>query len=118
MIQKQLNKVELANKFSSAVFFANNQEFMQGNKEDQGIATSCKRLIQNAMILWNYLFLSKMLSECKDPIEKDNIMNIIINGSILCWSHFNLLGEYDFTEKSSNKAAYFDLEKILELKVA
>ncbi len=118
MIQKQLNKVELANKFSSAVFFANNQEFMQGNKEDQEIATSCKRLIQNAMILWNYLFLSKMLAECKDPIEKDNFMNIIINGSILCWSHFNLLGEYDFTEKSSNKAAYFDLEKILELKVA
>lgn len=45
MIQKQLNKVELANKFSGVVFFANNKEFMQGSKEDQEIATNCKRLI-------------------------------------------------------------------------
>ena len=37
MIQKQLNKVELANKFSAAVFFANNQEFMQTAREDQEI---------------------------------------------------------------------------------
>lgn len=117
MIQKQLNKVELANKFSKAVFFANNQEFLQTTKEDQEIATSCKRLIQNAIILWNYLFLSKMLAECKDPIERDNIINIIINGSILCWAHFNLLGEYDFSEKPA-KEEYFDLGQILELKVA
>jgi TnpA family transposase len=118
MIQKQLNKVELANKFSAAIFFANNQEFSQSSKEDQEIAANCKRLIQNAIILWNYLYLSKMLVECKDPIKKDHIINIIVNGSILCWSHFNLLGEYDFSEKLANKKNYFDLEQILELKVA
>jgi len=117
MIQKQLNKVELANKFSGAVFFANNQEFLQTTKEDQEIAASCKRLIQNAIILWNYLFLSKMLAECKDPIARDKIMDIIINGSILCWGHFNFFGEYDFSEKPA-KEAYFDLGQILELKVA
>lgn len=44
-------------------------------------------------------------------------MNIIINGSILCWAHFNLLGEYDFSEKSA-KNSYFNMEQILELKVA
>ena len=75
-------------------------------------------MIQNAIILWNYLYLSKMLVECKDPIKKDHIINIIVNGSILCWSHFNLLGEYDFSEKLANKKNYFDLEQILELKVA
>jgi TnpA family transposase len=118
MIQKQLNKIELANKFSGAVFFANNQEFMQPTREDQEIATSCKRLIQNAIILWNYLFLSKMLAECKDSITRDNIINIIVNGSILCWGHFNLLGEYDFSEKPEKDNIYFDLEQILALKVA
>ena len=119
MIQKQLNKVELSNKFSSAVFFANNQEFAQTTKEDQEIATSCKRLIQNAIILWNYLFLSKLLAECKDPVTKDNMISIIINGSILSWSHYNFHGEYDFFEKSVNDDSFsFDLEKILELKVA
>jgi hypothetical protein len=50
-------------------------------------------------------------------LERDNIMNIIINGSILCWAHFNLLGEYDFSEKPA-KEEYFDLGQILELKVA
>ncbi len=118
MIQKQLNKVELANKFSAAIFFANNQEFSQSSKEDQEIATSCKRLIQNAIILWNYLYLSKILAECKDSIKRDLIIDIIVNGSILCWSHFNFLGEYDFTEKPTNKKNYFNLEQILELKVA
>jgi hypothetical protein len=118
-IQKQLNIVELANKFSHAVFFANNHEFSQEDKVDQEIAISCKRLIQNAMILWNYLFLSKLLAECKVPADKDNIISIIINGSILTWSHYNLHGEYDFFKKSVNDDSFhFDLEKILELKVA
>jgi len=68
--------------------------------------------------LWNYLYLSKILTECKDSIKRDFIIDIIVNGSILCWSHFNFLGEYDFTEKPENKKNHFDLEQILELKVA
>ena len=98
---------------------ANNQEFSQTTKEEQEIATSCKRLIQNAMILWNYLFLSKLLAECNDPAEKDKIISIIINGSILTWSHYNMNGEYDFFEKSANDDSfYFDLDKLLEFQIA
>jgi TnpA family transposase len=40
-IEKQLNKIELANRFSKAVFFANNQEFQDGSLEEQEIATAC-----------------------------------------------------------------------------
>lgn len=54
-IEKQLNKVELSNKFSKAVFFANNQEFKCGTKEEQEISAACKVLIQNIIVLWNYL---------------------------------------------------------------
>ena len=45
-IEKQLNKTELTNKFSKAVFFANNQEFKQGEKEEQEIAAAvrCEKL--------------------------------------------------------------------------
>ena len=39
-ISKQLNKVELANRFSKAVFFANNQEFQDGSREEQEVATA------------------------------------------------------------------------------
>lgn len=61
-VEKQLNKVELSNKFSKAVFFANNQEFKQGDVGDQKIATACKVLIQNVILLWNYLYLSQLLA--------------------------------------------------------
>ena len=53
-IEKQLNKIESANRFSKAVFFGNNAEFIFATQEEQNIANNCKRLIQNAVILWNY----------------------------------------------------------------
>ena len=39
-IEKQLNKVELANKFTRAVAVGNPREFTQGEKEEQEIAES------------------------------------------------------------------------------
>jgi len=117
MIQKQLNKVELCNKFSSAVFFANNQEFNFTTKEEQEIAMHCKRLIQNAIILWNYLYLSKLLDEA-DSTEKAELLEVIRQGSILIWQHINLHGEYDFTKKAANADSFFDMEKLLMLKVS
>ena len=44
-IEKQLNKIESAQKFSKAVSFGHNQEFMQGEKEEQEITAGCRRLI-------------------------------------------------------------------------
>ena len=75
-IEKQLNKVESANRFSKAVFFGNNAEFIFATQEEQNIANNCKRLIQNAIILWNYLYIDKKLQEVK--------------------SQFNFYGTYDF----------------------
>jgi len=57
-IEKQLNKVELANRFTRAIAVGNPREFTQGDKEDQEIAESCNRLIKNSIICWNYLYLS------------------------------------------------------------
>ena len=62
-IEKQLNKVEASNRFSKAVFFGNNQEFTVSTSEEQNIANNSKRLIQNAIILWNYLYLTKKLQQ-------------------------------------------------------
>lgn len=44
-IEKQLNRIELSNKFSKAVFFANGGEFSQAELEDQASATACKVII-------------------------------------------------------------------------
>ena len=83
--------MELANKFSAAVFFANNQEFQVGTKEEQEIATACKVLIQNAIVLWNYLYLSQRLSSTADPNDRQDMLEAITGGSIIAWAHVNLI---------------------------
>jgi len=115
-IEKQLNKVELANKFSAAVFFANNQEFQVGTKEEQEIATACKVLIQNAIVLWNYLYLSQRLSSTADPNDRRDMLEAITGGSIIAWAHVNMQGEYDFTCPAANDDV-FDMPSILALKL-
>jgi len=115
-IEKQLNKVELANKFSKAVFFANNQEFQSGSREEQEISTACKVLIQNTIVLWNTLYLSQQLSNTRDTKERSEMLKAITSGSLLTWQHINLQGEYDFRQAAANDVS-FDLARILALKL-
>ena len=116
-IEKQLNKIELANRFSKAVFFADNQEFQDGSLEEQEIATACKVLIQNAIVLWNTLYLSQQLSNTSNTEEHDEMLNAIKSGSLLTWQHVNMQGEYDFRRVAANDEA-FDMGKILALRLA
>lgn len=67
----------------------NDHAFSQGEKEDQDIAEGCRRLIKNTLIGWNYLYLTKELMEA------------IRNDSVMRWSHFNLQGEYDFSDEKN-----------------
>lgn len=97
-IEKQLNKVEASNRFSKAVFFGNNAEFIFASQEEQNIANNCKRLIQNAVILWNYLYIDKKIRDAKSQEQKDEIIDAIKNSSIIHWSFFNFFGTYDFTQ--------------------
>lgn len=98
-IEKQLNKVELANKFTRAVAVGNPREFTQGEKEEQEIAESCNRLIKNAIIYWNYLYLDQKLNRLETQEAKDRLLKAITSHSIVTWGHFNFLGEYDFSDE-------------------
>ena len=62
-IEKLLSHIELMNRFSKAVFFGNNQEFQVATKEEQEKIILCRRLIQNSIVLWNYLYLSDLLTK-------------------------------------------------------
>ncbi len=115
-IEKQLNKVELSNKFAKAVFFANNREFQQGEPEHQKILTSCMVLIQNAIVLWNYLYLSQLLANNPNIKQRQQIVDSIKRGSMIAWQHVNLHGEYDFTKHAANDT-FFNFAKIFALKV-
>lgn len=66
VIEKQLNKVELANKFTRAVAVGSPREFTQVEKEEQEIAESCNRLIKNSIICWNYLYLARQIEKAPD----------------------------------------------------
>jgi TnpA family transposase len=57
--EKPLNKGENANKFSRAVAFGNNQEFLHGDKGEQEIAEGCRRLINNSIIRRNDLYCTR-----------------------------------------------------------
>ena len=115
-IEKQLNRVELSNKLAKAIFFANNQEIQEGEKDEQDLSAACKMLIQNAIVLWNYLYLSEYLVNLNDVEERANAAQSILNGSVLTWRHINLHGEYDFTRDSANDDK-FDLDRILALSI-
>ncbi len=73
-------------------------------------------LIQNAIVLWNYLYLSELLANTVDPEQRKQMLAFIKKGSIMTWQHINLHGEYDFSKQAANDRA-FDLEKILALKI-
>ena len=116
-IEKQLNRIESSNKFAKAIFYANNSEFKQSDPEEQNVAVACKVLIQNSIVLWDYLYLSQLLTNCADEKERAEMVSLIREGSVLTWSHVNLHGEFDFKRKAANES-FFNLAKILALKLS
>ena len=98
-IEKQLNKVELANRFSRAVAVGNPREFTQAEKEEQEIAESCNRLIKNSIICWNYLYLARQIEKTTDAETRKMLLRTIATHSPMSWAHINMLGEYDFSDE-------------------
>ena len=117
-IEKQLNKQESSNKFGKAVFHGNDREFRQGTKEEQMIAEGCKRLIENSIICWNYLYLSQLLFDAGINGEQEHIINTIKNGSVVTWQHINLQGEYNFSDDYLKDAFEFGIDDLLSLQIA
>ncbi|MBW2582770.1 MAG: Tn3 family transposase, partial [Deltaproteobacteria bacterium] len=99
MIERQLNKIEQAHRFTRAVSIGNPREFIQAEKQEQEIAEGCKRLIKNSITCWNYLYLSQKLEKNDLPETREVILKAIASGSVISWQHINLLGEYDFSEE-------------------
>ena len=97
-IEKQLNNVELVNRFTRAVAVGDPRGYSQGEKEEQEISESCNRLIKNAIICWNYLYLSDKLARLEKHQEQRQILiSTITRHSVMSWAHINMLGEYDFS---------------------
>ena len=116
-IEKQLNKGELANRFSSAITFVNNQEIVQNLQEDQEIAVMCRLILQNIIILWNYTELTKLIMRSNKDRQQEILANLI-QGSIIAWGHVNLLGLYDFRDLNGANDNEFNPNDFIEFKIA
>ncbi|HJY83302.1 MAG TPA: Tn3 family transposase, partial [Candidatus Binatia bacterium] len=97
-IEKQLNKGENGHQFSRAVGFGHNQEFLQGEKIEQEIAEGCRRLIKNAIVCWNYLYLTQQILAEPNETRRQAMLTAVQHGSVSSWRHVNLYGEYDFSD--------------------
>ena len=80
-VEKQLGHIEMMNRFAKAIFFGNNQEFTVATKDEQERIILCRRLIQNAVVLWNYLYLSDLLARKESPKELAEMIEVIRNGT-------------------------------------
>jgi len=116
-VEKQLNRIEHSHRLSRAVNLANPYHLSFSDKQEQEIAEDCRRLIKNAIICWNYLYLSQKLSDENNFSRKRQLFEAIRNGSVVCWRHINMLGEYDFSEQKLQDSFGFQLPKILTLDV-
>ena len=114
-IEKQLNKLESSNKLAKAVFYGNNQEFQYATKEEQCIAESCKRLIENTIICWNYLYLAEKIRLAENEDERNKIYQAIKSKSVITWKHINLQGEYDFSDEKLKNTINFNILELLKL---
>jgi TnpA family transposase len=115
-IEKQLNKGELANKFATAVSFAN-QEMTEAYQEDQEVVAMCKTILQNIIILWNYVELTKIIMR-SDKVDREALLNSITNASIITWQHVNMLGVYDFSNLIAANDNVYTLDEVINYKVA
>lgn len=86
-IEKQLNRIELSHLFANAVFFGENQEFNYATKEEQDMVLGCRHLIQNSIVLWDYLYISKKLAAITDLPERKRQINRLKDSSIMTWQH-------------------------------
>lgn len=74
-------------------------------------------LLQNAIVLWNYLYLSELITKIESQEELEEIIAVIRNSTAVAWHHVNMMGEYDFTREAfrkllNNSKLRFDIKKV------
>ncbi|MFT6810282.1 MAG: hypothetical protein ACJA01_003525 [Saprospiraceae bacterium] len=76
-------------------------------RTEQEIADACKHLIKNAIICWNYLYLTRKIQQTPDQIQAEELIKIAKQKTVNAWRHVYFTGTYDFS--SENMADSFNL---------
>ncbi len=113
-IQKQLNLGEQMNKFSKAVTWGDGQRLRGQTTEEFERAAACTQLIQNVIILWNYLYATERLAAIADQAEREELKRRLSQGQMIAWAHVNLTGTFIFTRRKEN-AQRFNLSVLQDV---
>ena len=62
------------------------------------------------------MVLSQRLLDADTLQERIEMLTAVRSGSLLCWQHVNLQGEYDFRPRAANEDR-FDLARIRSLRL-
>ena len=110
-IQVQLNKGESLNKLDRALAIGS-PDYSEVDKDEQSITETCKRLIKNCLICWNYMYLSQRLIDAKDTKEKQYIISRILETSVVSWQHFQIHGKFDLSDRQLIDSRDFNVSKM------
>ena len=111
-IHQQQEKMESAQALSRAVAYGNNGVLQYANQEELQTMEGCKRLITNAIICWNYLYISRLLLQATES-DRSLLMTILPRTSPVAWQHINFHGEFNFEEDLIRDPLEQSLEAIL-----
>ena len=86
-------------------------------KEEQKRIVLCRNIIQNAIVLQNYLYVSDLPSKVEQQEEIEEIILTVRNSTALKWKHINFIGEYDliraaFRNLLNSKELRFNMGKL------
>jgi len=92
-VQRQLNKGEHRHALSRWIFFANHGKFQVGDYEEIMNKASCLSLLSNAVLLWNTLKMSEIISklQASDMLIDERCLSHI---SLLPYKHVIPMGTY------------------------
>jgi len=107
-VHQQQEKVESAHALSRVICYANHEELLT--------LQGCKRLIEKAVICWNYLYLTRLLIQAT-PAERKVITAMLPNTSPVSWQHINFHREFNFEENEQRDRLEDVLETILNYEI-
>jgi TnpA family transposase len=113
-IQKQLNLGEQSNRFAKAICWADARELRGQTIQEFERATACTQLIQNCVILWNYMYVTKRLL-AMDLESRNDIIQKLSSGQMMAWEHVNFTGIFHFSSRSM-PSQQFDLNELSSAK--
>ena len=108
-----LNKGEAGNKLTRAVFFHERGEIRDGSFESQAFRASGLNLVIGAIILWNTVYLSRVVESLRAE-GYDLPDHIIRHVSPQIWEHINLTGIYDWRGEAQQKGTFRPLRTAQE----